>query len=253
MAMVDWGTVPAWVSAGSFLLGYIVFVRDRRERQRRQVEKVGLWADDFGLDPLGGNTTPMFLVKNDSGLPIQIVELRYVIAATVERWNLESMVPVARSWNYRSSIWVFKNVGIIEPGLGEAVKLAGTPVLRNDLLLELLAIVPRSNDWGGYSHTFDINRWRVDVVRVVFEDNSGRRWYFNTTSGKGVRPYRRRNFYVDLLSDPNRGADHWHTPRSRLVARLVYAARRKVPKDYGGELRQMRRVDEQKNDPEESA
>ncbi|WP_406482144.1 hypothetical protein [Streptomyces sp. NBC_01615] len=55
MTGLDWGTIPAWVSAiltsGSLLLGFYILLRDRRKEERREALKVVCWtnySDDGG-------------------------------------------------------------------------------------------------------------------------------------------------------------------------------------------------------------
>jgi hypothetical protein len=43
MFHVDWGNVPAWLGAGSLLLAFTIFIRDRRNSDRLQVDRVGVW------------------------------------------------------------------------------------------------------------------------------------------------------------------------------------------------------------------
>lgn len=46
---LEWGTVPAWVSAfltsGSFLLGFYILLRDRRKEERHEAEQVICWLE----------------------------------------------------------------------------------------------------------------------------------------------------------------------------------------------------------------
>jgi hypothetical protein len=53
MAAIEWGTVPAWVSAfltgGSLLLGFYILLRDRRKEERAEARKLVFsveWQDD---------------------------------------------------------------------------------------------------------------------------------------------------------------------------------------------------------------
>lgn len=40
---LDWGSVPAWLGAGSLLLAFRIFWRDRSNAERSQVDLVGAW------------------------------------------------------------------------------------------------------------------------------------------------------------------------------------------------------------------
>jgi hypothetical protein len=41
---LDWGNVPAWLGAGSLILADVVFMCDRTNSDRVQVDLVGAWA-----------------------------------------------------------------------------------------------------------------------------------------------------------------------------------------------------------------
>jgi hypothetical protein len=41
---LDWGSVPAWLGAGSLLLAFVVFLRNRGNAERAQVDLIGAWA-----------------------------------------------------------------------------------------------------------------------------------------------------------------------------------------------------------------
>ena len=41
----QWGTVPEWLAAGSLLLAFRIFLKDRATADRAQVDLVGIWAD----------------------------------------------------------------------------------------------------------------------------------------------------------------------------------------------------------------
>jgi len=47
MGELEWGTVPAWVSAvltsGSLMLGFYILLRDRRKEERRDATKAICW------------------------------------------------------------------------------------------------------------------------------------------------------------------------------------------------------------------
>jgi hypothetical protein len=42
---LEWGNVPAWLGAGSLILAFVVFMRDRRNDDRSQVDLVGAWGE----------------------------------------------------------------------------------------------------------------------------------------------------------------------------------------------------------------
>ena len=80
---VEWGTVPAWVAAGSLLLAFRIFLRDRSAGERSQVEQVAAWASVEG-EPQAVPGYPDLMkaslrlkVKNASDLPVHIVDFTW--------------------------------------------------------------------------------------------------------------------------------------------------------------------------------
>jgi hypothetical protein len=54
---LDWGNVPAWLGALSLILAYRVFMRDRYNAQRGQMDKLGAWATVAYVRRLPGAST----------------------------------------------------------------------------------------------------------------------------------------------------------------------------------------------------
>jgi hypothetical protein len=88
MAPLDWGNVPSWAAAiltsGSLALG----LRDRRNRERDQIERVGIWAEipkpgvvtvtkseqrSEGSLAAPVNSRLTVWVRNDSSLPVTVI------------------------------------------------------------------------------------------------------------------------------------------------------------------------------------
>jgi hypothetical protein len=94
---LDWGSVPAWVGAVSFLLAFRVFVRNRTTAQRQQVDLLGLWMRPawerrMPEDELIQEVTFARFVRNGSELPIDVVQIAYDVET---RW----MVPDPDQWS----------------------------------------------------------------------------------------------------------------------------------------------------------
>jgi hypothetical protein len=87
MTWPDWGNLPSWFSGLSFTAAAIVIVRDRRHRQRKQVDDIGVWGNfhgDDGMkellpDSLAMVILPKISVRNASNLPARVVSIRYVV------------------------------------------------------------------------------------------------------------------------------------------------------------------------------
>lgn len=88
MPHVDWGNVPAWLGAGSLLLAFTIFIRDRRNSDRLQVDRIGLWFTETyerrmpGVGEDQGRVEEADIqvhVRNASDLPADVVQLAYEI------------------------------------------------------------------------------------------------------------------------------------------------------------------------------
>jgi hypothetical protein len=104
MPHVDLGTVPAWLGAGSLLLAFVIFFRDRGNGDRAQVDRLGVWFTETyerrfpGLsqdqDRIDEASVEVH-VRNASDLPLEVVRLAYEVRT---RWMVpvqpESPVPV---------------------------------------------------------------------------------------------------------------------------------------------------------------
>ncbi len=82
----QWGNVPSWFSAGSFMAAAFVIIRDRRIRRRHQVDNVGVWGE-FSIDESqhifsssAGKIVPIIYVKNSSNRPVYIDSIKYEIS-----------------------------------------------------------------------------------------------------------------------------------------------------------------------------
>ncbi|MFB9684122.1 hypothetical protein [Amycolatopsis plumensis] len=78
---LDWGNVPGWFSAGSFMAAGYVIVRDRQQKRRQQIDSVGVWGEfDLCQDENAVNfgfIVPRIYVKNASSLPVYVESVEY--------------------------------------------------------------------------------------------------------------------------------------------------------------------------------
>jgi hypothetical protein len=86
---LDWGSVPAWLGAGSLLLAFRIFLRDRKVIERAQVDKLGVWFEverDVSLpgQPRIENVEIKMSIRNGGDLP---VELTYAAWGVTTRWT----------------------------------------------------------------------------------------------------------------------------------------------------------------------
>jgi hypothetical protein len=75
MASPDWGNIPAWLGAGSLLLAFWIFVRDRANNDRAQVDMVGVWWqwEDRAADGLKAAAPQVKLIlRNGNDVPVRV-------------------------------------------------------------------------------------------------------------------------------------------------------------------------------------
>src|SRR6266566_2095689 len=88
MPHVDLGNAPSWLTAFSLTLAFGIFIRDRRNSDRAQVDHVGVWFTETyerrmpGVGEDQGRVEEADIqvhVRNASDLPANVVQLAYEI------------------------------------------------------------------------------------------------------------------------------------------------------------------------------
>ncbi len=169
---LDWGSVPAWVGAVSFVLAFKIFLRDRTTTQRQQVNLLGLWMKptwDIKMpgEGLAHEITLARFVRNGSELPIDVVQIAYDVQTC---W----MVPHPEQW--RPDLPVYGSV----PGTDRMRFYAGP-----------LRVVP-GETWSdeaepqrvNIAHLAPPNAAAIDIIDgasykirwALVSDNAGQRW-----------------------------------------------------------------------------
>ncbi|MEV6641108.1 hypothetical protein [Amycolatopsis sp. NPDC051371] len=180
------GTVPAWASAGSLVLAFVIFGRDRRERRRKQIDELGAWSItdpsiDVDIDSLASK--PNLLIKNASNLPIRVLSVEYLI---------------------------YRGLGVVNAGPPESARLIGKVVLHDHVIppSETVTLVDgvncamRVKDRGHFMDfhgTLAKNAHVTRVTRVYAIDNAGRRWVVRPSRGGFPRRDRQLGFLLGLL------------------------------------------------------
>ncbi|WP_127572621.1 hypothetical protein [Georgenia faecalis] len=77
---IDWGSVPAWFSAGSLILAWYVILRERREKRADQASRISAWVR---TDPDDGSGK--VCVRNGSTEMITFVRVVVTPRVTMER------------------------------------------------------------------------------------------------------------------------------------------------------------------------
>ena len=187
MSFPNWGNVPSWLAAGSLLLAFRIFTRDRVNAEREQVDLVGWWAT---ISPnTKGQDDPEVIVvwhiRNASELPIDINYLEFRLDS---RW----LVPLD-SQEIR--------IPDIDAALTISTMEVGRRATHNYFMLD--AHIPPKETWESAetlinvaSHKpsktgqLDFRHTRCVVNICCITDNAGRRW--RVSPGKGERAKRHR-------------------------------------------------------------
>jgi hypothetical protein len=183
---LDWGSVPAWLGAGSLLLAFRIFWRDRTNAERSQVDLVGAWgtteyerrAPDASERVV--QVRVRLFIRNASELPIEVVQLAC---------DLET------AWLVPDGEIAYRPVAGVQPHRSFTDHI----------------VVPPQDTWDS-SHEFNIAHLApenavqlslihgaVVVIRwLLIIDNAGRRWEVRPASGsraRRIRWYSRREEY----------------------------------------------------------
>ncbi len=190
MPHVDWGNVPAWLGAGSLLLAFTIFIRDRRNSDRLQVDRVGVWFTETyerrmpGVGEDQGRVEEADIqvhVRNASNLPADVVQLAYEIRAS---WMVpdappESPVPAYAVTAGEGRVLQFLNDFRVPPG--ETLDLPSR--------VNIAHLAPE-----GAVQLSPIQGVKARATWLLVVDNVGRRWVIRPRAGRARRwrRYRRR-------------------------------------------------------------
>ncbi|MET9246760.1 hypothetical protein [Nonomuraea sp. NPDC003709] len=172
MAFPDWGSVPAWLGAGSLLLAFRIFLRDRANADRGQVDKVGAWCELTHSPPTDDqqhdSTVKIKLfLRNGNELPVQVVRT----AVMVRTPCLGSASPNLGYDRVRTVRWGLVSVAPLVTWESEAVSI---PISEE----ERSALRERPDESACWI------RWTLVI------DNAGRVWETRHIKGKQARRLR---------------------------------------------------------------
>lgn len=177
------GNVPSWIGAGSLLLAFRIFLRDRGRSDRTQVDAVGIWGD-IEREPVlpGGpridDIKVQIHIKKATNLPIDVHRLAF---------------------NFQTSWMVPSFSDDLGPGPHVWVGASGkTDVMR---FMGPVGIAPQKT-WDGQwvavnlTHTapaesaslvFTSDGVKCVISYALIVDNAGRRWETRQRQGKAAR------------------------------------------------------------------
>lgn len=181
----DLGNVPSWIGAGSLLLAFRIFLRDRSRSDRAHVDKVGIWGDiERGVVLPGGprndDVKVQIHIRNATELPIEVHQVAFTFHT---RWGIpvgDAPEPIVRVRQY-------------VPGKADVMRFMG-PV----------GIAPQTT-WEGQwtpvnlTHTapaddaelyFFSDGVKCVITYALITDNAGRRWEARQRQGKPAKRIR---------------------------------------------------------------
>jgi hypothetical protein len=180
------GNVPSWLGAGSLLLAFRIFLRDRNRSDRRQVDAVGIWGDIdrepvFPGQPRNDDIKVQLHIRNATDLPVEV----HLLAFTFQtRWVVPS---------FGDELGPGPQVREEVPGKTDTPRFTGP-----------LGIAPQKT-WDGQWITVNLTHTApADSASLVFTtdgtkcvikyalvvDNAGRRWEARQRQGKPAKRIR---------------------------------------------------------------
>jgi hypothetical protein len=182
-----WGSIPAWLGAGSLILAYIVFRRDRVNAERRQVDLLGAWATatyERRLPhevPRVEECQIVGHIRNASELPIRIRQIAYRTETSWLVEDQEQSMPYGGPWTSTPGTGPFRSfqddLGTVPPGETRSLPFN----------INVAHLAPADAAQLGLS---DGVTPYVDWLLVV--DNAGRKWDVRPKTGRRAKRVRRR-------------------------------------------------------------
>ncbi len=181
------GNVPSWLGAGSLLLAFWIFLRDRSRSDRTQVDAVGIWGDIdpkpvFPGEPRSDDIKVQLHIRNATELPVEVHLLAFSFQT---RWMVPSFSdkppgPGPHTWEQVSG--KTDTLRFMGP-LGIAPQ---KPWDSQWITINLTHTAPA--DSASLVSTTDGTKCEIKYALVV--DNAGRRWEARQRQGKPARRIR---------------------------------------------------------------
>ncbi|MEV4079794.1 hypothetical protein AB0J43_05835 [Nonomuraea fuscirosea] len=186
MPFPDWGSVPAWLGAGSLWLAFSVFSRDRANAARHQVDHVGIWFTpvyDRRFPPSERVEECEITVhaRNASHLPVRVVQLAWQVNS---RWMVQSA-------EHTSELPAYQTV----EGINNSLQFNNDVLLPPDSTIETKTNVNVAHQAPEAGVQLDLIRGiECEVEWILIIDNAGRRW--ETHPGRPGRAKLMRWYHV---------------------------------------------------------
>lgn len=176
---LDWGTVPAWLGAASLILAFRIFLRDRGNAERAQVDLIGAWTNveyecSWPACPRVVEGTVTAHIRNASQLPVRVVMIAYKVDST---WLVEDLEQSSFS---QGGTGVWTPTPGVEPQLRFHNDLLVAPQETKEIPFAV-NVEHMAPDRGVQLSPTDGLKSKVEWLLVV--DNAGRRWEINPERG----------------------------------------------------------------------
>ena len=191
MSFPDWGNIPAWIGAGSLLLAFRIFLRDRNKADRGQVDALGVWWEIDGEPSMPGmrrvdDIKFRIMVRNASDLPIEATQIAWTIKT---RWAVPDLTqPLLPKTDPN-----YPGVYIVRAGLDDSLRFTGPAKIPPQqtfegqwLTINLTHTAPEKEAWLDPTS----EGLQCVIIYGLFTDNAGRRWETRHQKGKQARRIR---------------------------------------------------------------
>lgn len=196
LSKLDWGSVPAWLGAGSLILAFVVFARDRGNAERTQVDLVGAWTtvvwamSEPHQTPRVEEGMVTAHLRNASQLPVRVRQLAYRIETS---WWVPD--PTAQGPSDPNS-WTATPGTESQMFFIDNVRLPPQETLRPECQVNVAHMAP-----DVASHLVFTDGILAHIEWILIVDNAGRRWVVRPERGGRAKRQRwrrrsRRNEYM---------------------------------------------------------
>jgi hypothetical protein len=189
MDFPHWGDVPEWLAAGSLLLAFQIFRRDRAKSDRAQVDSVGVWPEVRGSASLPGGPRHdevgiRWCIRNASDRPVEVDQVAWSFET---QWGVPAPTqPVPPDHPDFPALEVRKYV----PGKPDVLRLLGmmaVPPQKTQRSLWFPIVLTGLAPDADALLSFMSGGIRPIVKYILVTDNSGRRWETRLKRGKRAR------------------------------------------------------------------
>ncbi|WP_133909129.1 hypothetical protein [Actinophytocola oryzae] len=193
---IDLGTVPAWISSLALPLALIIFIRDRGNTERSQVDLIGAWTSPRYEFRAPDDPSEDFMievdvsVRNSSQLPVELVQLGCKVATAwlVPDWQ---QIPTGQGPN----IWGPTPGTTTSKFFVEKITLPPGDTRDISAKIDVRNHAPKDAKQLTFPHGI-----HASIEWILVHDNAGRRWELLPSKGrraKRIRWYSRRKEYQD--------------------------------------------------------